>query len=88
MEIIFMIILATVIFIFLTGKRMRKNMIQEEIYKLIYSRQSATVLRNIYFEVALKFALESGAALEPGRSMMDTDSIHFEINIDGTNYFI
>jgi hypothetical protein len=63
-------------------------MIQEEIYKLIYSRQSATVLRNIYFEAALKFALESGAALEPGQSMMNTGSIHFEMNIDGTNYFI
>ena len=44
--------------------------------------------RDIYFEAALGFALESGAKLEHGQSKLDTTSIQFKMNVDDTNYFI
>lgn len=88
MEVIFGIIAVVVVFILLTGKSRRANKMKKEIYALVRSGQKKTILHDIFFEAALKFALESGAKLEHGQSKLDTTSIQFKTNIDGTNYFI
>ena len=60
MEIVIGIIVAIVLLIFLTGKKRRANTISKEIYSLIRSGQNKNILHHIYFEAALKFALEHG----------------------------
>lgn len=88
MKIIVGIIVVAILFIVLTGKSRRANKMKDAIYKLILSGREYTILSDVYFEAALKFALESGAELEPGQSKFETNSINFKMNIDGTNYFI
>lgn len=88
MEIVIGIIVAIVLLIFLTGKKRRANTISKEIYSLIRSGQNKNILHHIYFEAALKFALEHGGELERGERAYDATSISFKMNIDGTNYFI
>ena len=88
MEIVIGIIVAIVLLIFLTGKKRRANTISKEINSLIRSGQNKNILHHIYFEAALKFALEHGGELERGERAYDATSISFKMNIDGTNYFI
>ena len=66
----------------------RANTITPEIINLINSGRKETILRNVYFEAALEFALEHGAKLEHGTSKIYTNSIGFIMNIDGKNYHI
>ncbi len=59
-----------------------------EIVKLINSGNSYTILRNIYYEAARKFALESGADTSSPVNRDVNDSIQFLMNVNGINYFI
>lgn len=58
------------------------------IYALVASGEPFIVINDIYFEAALKFALEHGARLEPGVPEMFAEKIGLSINIGGTNYLI
>ncbi len=88
MEIFFAILAVIVVAIVLTGKSRRASRIKKEIHALVHSGRNKAILHDIYFEAALKFALESGAELEHGQSALYTSSIHFTMNIDGKDYYI
>lgn len=88
MEIVLGIIVIGILWIFLTGKNRRAHKLKTEIYQLVRSGREHAILQDVFFEAALKFALESGAKLERGEKAYDATSINFQMNIDGTNYFI
>lgn len=88
MEIVLGIIVIGILWIFLTGKNRRASKLKEEIYALVRSGRESAILQDVFFEAALKFALESGAKLERGEKAYDATSIQFQMNVDGTNYFI
>ena len=88
MVIVLGIVCVIILLLFMTGKKRRANTINKEIYALIRSGRNKNILHDVFFEAALKFALEHGAKLEHGQSAIDTNSINFKMNIDGTNYLI
>ena len=88
MGIVIGVIIAVILLIFLTGKKRRRNAITREIYALVRSGRQKNILHDIFFEAALKFALEHGGKLEHGQSAIYTNSINFRMNIDGTNYLV
>ena len=88
MEVVLGIIAVVILWIFLTGKNRRARKMKDEICGLVRSGRESAILQDVFFEAALKFALESGAELERGEKAWNTTSIGFQMNIDGTNYFI
>lgn len=88
MYIVIIILIIFVLWFFIGGKKRREDILTYEIRKLIYSGNKDTVLRHVYFEAALKYALEHGGQLEPGKMFIHTNSILFMMNIDGEDYMI
>ena len=88
MYIVIIILIIFVLWCIVSGKKRREDIFTYEIRKLIYSGNKDTVLRHVYFEAALKYALEHGGQLEPGTMFMHTNSIMFMMNIDGEDYWI
>jgi len=59
---------------------------KNEILKLVHSGGDSTILRNIFYEAALKFALESGAKIDTHK--LDNTFASFELEVDGIIYRI
>ena len=79
---------AFMVYWLVTAKKRRTRIMLTHIYNLVESGRPYTVLNGIYFEAALKCALENGAKLEKGILPQYADNIDLCMNIGGTNYMI
>lgn len=88
MEIFFTLLVCIVIWIIFTGKRRRRDVLYGAIIELINSGATYTILHGVYFEAALKYALENGARLEPSQSAIHAENIQFPLQVNGVNYLV
>lgn len=79
---------AFIIYWLRTAKKRRARIMFTHIHTLVASGMPFVVLDHIYFEAALKFALEHGGKLEPGIRPEFANEIDLPMNVEGTNYMI
>jgi hypothetical protein len=85
---IIILAVSTFLFVFLIGKRRRKNMFNHEIMKLIASGEGNTILHNVYYEEALRFAIKNGAEIDNSNLYQGKISIGFTMEIEKAEYHI
>lgn len=88
MTILLIIVAAVILWIIMTARKRRNRLMFNAISELVESGQPAAILTHIYFEAALKFALQNGAKLEPGQLPINMDSLQFPLWVSGKNYYI
>lgn len=91
MTIAIIVIICVLAWIAISGKKRRRQTLELEIYKLASDYTTLdkhVVLPHVYFEAALKFALEQGARLAPGQSKLYASEISYEKTINGIKYLV
>lgn len=77
---------AYIAWLFFTKKVRRTALMRNAIASLIKSGQSETLLPNVYYEAAQKYAVDCGANISPYKNDPSNDSLIFDISVDGTSY--
>lgn len=88
LKVLLLVAAAFALYFLLTAKKRRARMMFSYIYALEASGEPFVILQHIYFEAALKFALEHGGKLPSGVLPQFAEHIDLPINIKGTNYMI
>jgi len=66
----------------------RARVMNDAISQLAGSGNKNIILRDVHYEEALKFALQSGADPNSPDNRNMSDSVHFTMNVDGRSYYI
>lgn len=76
------------VWIFLTKKYKRNNLLRTEIFKLINSGDTSVVLlEDVYYGDAKKYALDCGATFAP-HTRTPNESLFFDVSLDGVKYLV
>jgi len=74
--------------VLLAGRWQRAKKFKHEIKKLIASGNGNTVLQNVSYEEALKFALQKGAKIDPDNLYQGKISIGFTMKMNRVQYSV